>query len=147
MCPWTRISTISTCTSRPQWDGTNDHAWGFDARRHEQGAHWGPEEWDEQLDAIAFLKGKREFTYVYHYGDRWEHRIRIGRIQPARDDRCCPLEDIGGVWGYRESMRAFKDPSSQYREHFPDFYREGATWDPEDANLDARRSHLAPFSK
>ncbi len=94
---------------------------------------------------------------MYDYGDRWEHRIRIGRIQPARDDRRypypvsgtgrCPLEDIGGVWGCREFMRAFEDPSSKYREHFPDFYREGATWDPEDADLDARKSRLAPFSE
>ena len=50
----------------------------------------------------------------------------------------CPLEDSGGVWGYRELMRALEDPSSKYREHFPDFHREGATWDPEDADLDAR---------
>ena len=141
------------------WD--NDHAWGFDARRYGQRAHWGPEEWDDVLDetlldVIAFLKGKREFTYVYDYGDHWDHRIRIGRIQPARDDRRypylvsgtgrCPLEDIGGVWGHHEFMRAFDDPSSQYREYFPDLYAEGETWDPEDADLDARRAKLAPFS-
>lgn len=141
------------------WD--NDHAWGFDARRYGQRVVWGPEDWDDVLDetlldVITFLKGKREFTYVYDYGDHWDHRIRIGRIQPARDDRRypylvsgtgrCPLEDIGGVWGYHEFMRAFDDPSSQYREYFPDLYKEGKTWDPEDADLEARRARLAPFS-
>ncbi|MDE0695635.1 MAG: hypothetical protein OXH76_07350 [Boseongicola sp.] len=76
---------------------------------------------------------------------------------PARDDRRypylvsgtgrCPLEEVGGVWGYHEFKRAFDDPSSQYREHFPDLYKEGKTWDTEDADLDARRSRLAPFTE
>ena len=111
----------------------NDHAWGFDARRYGQGAHRGPEEWDEQLDetlldVIAFLKGKREFTYVYDYGDRWEHRIRIGTIQPARDDRRypylvsgtghCPLEDSGGVWATVSSCARSRKPRFQRRIRF-----------------------------
>lgn len=142
------------------WD--NDHVWGFDARRYGQRAHWSPDEYDDELDAtlldvIAFLRGKREFTYVYDYGDCWRHRIRIGKIQPARDDRRypylvsgtgrCPLEDIGGAWGYAEFLRAFEDPNSLYRECFPDLDEGDASWDPEDAELDARRSSLAYFSE
>ena len=142
------------------WD--NDHVWGFDARRYGQRDHWSPEEYDDEfdvtlLDVIAFLKGKREFTYVYDYGDHWEHKIRIGKIQPARDDRHypylvsgtgrCPLEDIGGVWGYAEFLRAFDDPNSEYREYFPDWYTGDKTWDPEDAELDERRSRLAQFGE
>ena len=105
---------------------------------------------------IAFLQGKRKFAYVYDYGARREHRIRFGRIQPARHDRRytylvsgtgrCPLEDIGGVWGHREFMRAFDDPTSQFRERFPHLCKDGATWDPEDVGLDACRSRLAPFT-
>ena len=140
----------------------NDHVWGFDARRYGQRAHWSLDEFNDELDAtlfdvIAFLKGNRDFTYVYDYGDHWEHRIRIGRIQPARDDRRypylvsgtgrCPLEDIGGVRGYAEFLRAFDDPSSEYREYLPGWYTGEETWDPEDAELDARRSRLAEFSE
>ena len=140
----------------------NDHAWGFEARRYGQRAHWGLEEFDDELDetlldVIAFLKGKQEFTYMYDYGARWEHKIRIGRIQPARDDRRypylvsgtgrCPLEDIGGSWGYAEFLRAFDDPNSPYREYFPGWYTGKLTWDPEDAELDERRSRLAQFSE
>ena len=109
------------------------------------------------LDLIAFLKSEREFTYVHDCGDHWEHRIRIGRIQPARDDGRnqyfvsgtgrCPLEDIGCAWGHHEFMRAFDDPNSDYREHLPDLYKDGMTWDPEDADLDARRAGLAPFTE
>ena len=83
--------------------------------------------------------------------------LRIGRIQPARDDwhypylvsgtGRCPLEDIGGVWGYAEFLRAFDDPNSEYREYFPDWYTGDETWDPEDAELDERRSRLAQFGE
>lgn len=141
------------------WD--NDHVWGFDARRYGQRAHWGPEEFDDELDTtlldvIAFLKGKREFTYIYDYGDYWEHKIRFGKIQSARGDRRypylvsgtgrCPLEDIGGVWGYAEFLQGFEDPNSAYRENYPEIYEGYPTWDPDDAELDTRRSRLAHFS-
>ena len=140
----------------------NDHMWGFDAQRHGKRAHWSPEDWDDALDEtlldiIAFLEGKPEVTYVYDYGDYWEHKIRIGTIQPARDDRCypylvsgtghCPLEDIGGASGHAEFLQAFENPNSEYRECFPNLYTGNTTWDPEDADLDARKLCLAQFVK
>ena len=140
----------------------NCHLWGVEARRHGQVAHWSPEEDGEELDAtlldvIAFLEDKPEFIYLYDYGDSWTHRIRIGKVQPARDDRRypylvsgtgrCPPEDIGGVWGYEEFLRACENPNSEYREHYLDYIEENETWDPEDAQLDARRSCLAQFSE
>ncbi|MCY4136740.1 MAG: plasmid pRiA4b ORF-3 family protein [Rhodobacteraceae bacterium] len=101
-------------------------------------------------------KGKREFAYIYDYGDYWEHKIRFGKIQPARGDRRypylvsgtgrCPLEDIGGVWGYAEFLQGFEDPNSAYRENYPEIYEGYPTWDPDDAELDTRRSRLAHFS-
>ena len=142
------------------WD--NEHLWGFDARRHGQRAHWSPDECDDEFDAtlldvIDFLQGKPEFTYVYDYGDFWRHGVRIGKIQPARNDRRypylvsgtgrCPLEDIGGVWGYGEFLRAFEDSNSEFRECYPDLFEGDANRDPEDAELDARKSSLARFSE
>ena len=142
------------------WD--NDHAWVFRAIRYGQRTHWFPDEYEGEFDAtlldvIDFLQGKSEFTYLYDLGAYWDHRIRIGKIQPAREDRRypylvsgtgrCPLEDIGGPWGYAEFLRAFEDPNSEYREYFPDWYTGDETWDPEDAELDARKSRLAYFSE
>ena len=142
------------------WD--NDHAWGFDARRYGKRARRGPGDWGDALGetlpgAIAFLKGRPEFAYVYDCGDRWEHRIRTGRIQPARGDRrCphpvsgtgrCPLEDIGGVPGCEEFQRASGNPNPAYRECFPDPCTGNAAWDPEDADPDAGRSRLAQFAE
>ena len=66
------------------WD--NDHAWGFDARRYGQRAHWGPEEWDDVLDetlldVIAFLKGQA--------GIHLRVRLR-GPLGPQDQDRKDP---------------------------------------------------------
>ena len=142
------------------WD--DDHLWGFEARRYGKRALWGPDEFladcDGTLpDVINFLQGNQEFTYKYDYGDSWDHRIRIGKVQPARDDRRypylvsgtgrCPLEDIGGAWGYSEFLRGFEDPDSEYREYYPELYESYKTWDPEDAELDERRSRLAHYCK
>lgn len=141
----------------------NCHLWGFQATRYGHFADWSHDYDDDSeldatlLDVIDFLQGKPEFTYLYDYGDSWEHKIRIGKIQPARDSRRypylvsgtgrCPLEDIGGAWGYAEFLRAFKDPSSVYREYYPEYFEGDATWDTDDAGLEAKRSRLARFSE
>ena len=139
----------------------NYHLWGFSARRYGQRAHWIPED-EAGLDAtlsdvINFLKGRPEFIYKYDFGDCWTHKIRIGKIQPARDDRRypylvsgtgrCPPEDTGGAWGYAEFLRALENPNSEYRECYPAYFEGDETLDPEDAGLDARRSSLARFSE
>lgn len=138
----------------------NHHLWGFQARRYGQVANWSPEDGAEfdatLLDVIAFLKGKPEFIYLYDFGDSWAHKIRIGKIQPAHDDRRypylasgtgrCPPEDIG-VRGYEEFLRAFENPNSEFREYHPGYFEGDVTWDPEDAELDAKRSSLARFSE
>ena len=94
---------------------------------------------------------------MYDYGDSWSHNIRIGKIQPAREDRSypylvsgtgrCPPEDIGGVWGYSDFLEAVENPNLDYREYYPGYFDGTETWDPEDAELDARRLSLAKYSK
>ena len=140
----------------------NCHLWGFDAKRHGERSHWSLDEFDAEMDAtlldvIDFLQGRPEFTYTYDYGDSWTHRIRAGKIQPARTDRRypylvsgtgrCPPEDIGGAWGYGDFLRAFEDPTSEYREYYPEYFEGDETWDPDDAELDARRAELARFAQ
>ena len=139
----------------------DQHLWGFQARRHGQAANWSPEEGGAQFDAalldvIAFLKGKPDFIYMYDFGDSWSHKIRVGKIQPVRDDRRypylvsgagrCPPEDIGGVVGYQEFLQAFENPDSDFRQYLPGYFEGQETWDPEDAGLDARRAKLALVS-
>ncbi|WP_419906403.1 plasmid pRiA4b ORF-3 family protein [Hoeflea sp.] len=144
----------------------NCHLWEFEAIRYEQVVTWSADS-DQYfsspksdasatvLDVIDFLQGKPEFNYLYDFGDSWRHKIRIGKIQSAHKDRQypylvsgsgrCPLEDIGGVWGYSEFLAAFENPDSEYREYYPDYFDGSDNWNPEDAELEKRRAAIARF--
>jgi len=73
----------------------------------------------EKMDAETFTlseifyKEKQTFTYIYGFGDDWEHKITLEKIldesidTPAllKGQGACPPEDCGGAWGY-ESLKA-----------------------------------------
>jgi hypothetical protein len=79
-------------------------------------------------------------TYEYDFGDSWIHEVRFEDIEAAEKGvaypRCvagargCPPEDVGGVHGYEEFLRALADRS--HPEH--EVYRKwsGGSFDPED---------------
>ena len=67
--------------------------------------------------------GVRTLTYIYDFGDCWEHSVRIERLSDAVPDVAyprlmeavgrCPPEDVGGPWGYRELLDAIADPNHE----------------------------------
>jgi hypothetical protein len=77
------------------------------------------DELDTRLDSIA-TKGSR-FTYIYDFGDWWEHDVAVEDVFPAEPDerypicvggeRACPPEDVGGAYGYGELLVAIADPA------------------------------------
>jgi hypothetical protein len=60
------------------------------------------------------------FTYVYDFGDHWEHEVLVEKLAVAgpadrypiclTGERCCPPEDCGGPPGYAEFLEAIRDP-------------------------------------
>jgi hypothetical protein len=64
---------------------------------------------------------KSRFTYLYDFGDGWEHEIAYEKRVPAQPGavyplctegaRACPPEDCGGPWGYTELLEALEDPT------------------------------------
>lgn len=66
------------------------------------------------------------FTYVYDYGDDWEHELLLEAIlmpEPAvtyprclAGERRCPPEDVGGIGGYADYLEAMFDPSHEDHE-------------------------------
>ena len=65
-------------------------------------------------------------TYVYDYGDNWEHTVKLEKILP-RDkemkyprctdgERACPPEDCGGIHGYKEFLETIMDPTHKQHE-------------------------------
>ncbi|THB66700.1 MAG: plasmid pRiA4b ORF-3 family protein [Gammaproteobacteria bacterium] len=81
-----------------------------------------------RLEDLIKQKG-RIFTYIYDFGDSWEHKITLEESRysaPAvragvlclEGERACPPEDVGGVPGYLEFCNALNDPSHEEHESY-----------------------------
>jgi hypothetical protein len=59
------------------------------------------------------------FTYVYDFGDSWEHDVVLERVEPLTSShrvpyclggaRACPPEDVGGTSGYMQMLAVLAD--------------------------------------
>ena len=95
--------------------------------------------------------GYNKFSYVYDFGDNWEHTIQVEKALPAaagvRYPRCvagkraCPPEDCGGPWGYPDFLEAVQDPGHPEHEELLEWA--GGEFDPEQFDLDAVNAQLA----
>ncbi len=98
-------------------------------------------------------KVKDHFVYLYDFGDRWEHDIVVERILLHEKDvdyarcldgrRACPPEDVGGVWGYADSVKAIRNP--RHPEHDEMLAWAGGQFDPEEFDLNAVNGMLSVF--
>lgn len=69
-------------------------------------------------------KKKTVFTYIYDFGDDWNHTITLLDIDLTVSDstplclngaRSCPPEDVGGIWGYQHLTEVLQTPDSGRR--------------------------------
>jgi hypothetical protein len=82
------------------------------------------DELDVRLDEVA-TKGTR-LTYLYDFGDWWEHEVEVEDILPADPEQlypactagagACPPEDVGGTAAYAELRAALTDPDDPEHE-------------------------------
>ncbi|MDP2948722.1 MAG: plasmid pRiA4b ORF-3 family protein [Chloroflexota bacterium] len=87
----------------------------------------------------VFRSAGTRFTYVYDFGDSWEHEVRIEKSLAAEAGkrypvclagrRACPPEDCGGVWGYEELLEAIRDPEHEQHQELLEWL--GGPFDPE----------------
>ncbi len=75
------------------------------------------------LDEVVGTKVKA-FTYEYDFGDSWQHDVTVQMVMIADEElngwpmclagaNACPPEDVGGVNGYEEFLKAIRDPSHE----------------------------------
>lgn len=136
---WRRVQVLGTSTF---WDlhvAIQDAMGWMDCHLHQFAVHH--PEWDEEylvgipdewgmmdpgptagwkVKVADFLSPKMSALYTYDYGDGWEHKVLLEKIEekPAKTKfprclagrRACPPEDVGGVYGYAEFLDAIKDP-------------------------------------
>ena len=81
-----------------------------------------------RLGDLIKQKG-RTFSYLYDFGDSWEHEIVIEESRYSNPklrtelaclegERACPPEDVGGMPGYFEFCNALKDPKHEEHESY-----------------------------
>jgi hypothetical protein len=95
---------------------------------------------------------KQKFTYIYDFGDSWEHTIVLEKILPKKTKSPtllagkgqCPPEDCGGVWGYEEFKEIMKDPQHPEFSEYVEWLglEEGETWDTSEFDIETHRSML-----
>jgi hypothetical protein len=87
--------------------------------------------------------GLRRFTYLYDFGDGWEHTVTVEDLvlpKPGAPlivctagENACPPEDVGGPHSYGEFLDILKD--SAHEEHADMVRWVGGAFDPTTFNL------------
>ncbi len=98
--------------------------------------------------------GARTLTYLYDFGDGWEHTIKILRFDDAEPGRKypvlieasgrCPPEDVGGPWGYADFLDAIADPDHEQHDDIKEWYE--GDFDPEDVPVDRLKAAVASLA-
>ena len=84
------------------------------------------------------------FTYLYDFGDGWEHMVTVEEILPPdpllKSPKCldgqnaCPPEDVGGLPGYGEFLEAIRNPDHEEHQNMLEWC--GGHFDPTSFNAD-----------
>lgn len=139
---WRRIQVPSTLLLCCLHDALQAVLGWKDSHLHQfekDGKYWGEPQYyeDEDLDVVAdrdvtigkVLEAEGEsLTYVYDFGDNWQHEIMLETIIPTNailktpicldGERRCPPEDVGGASGYEEFLEVIVDPTHEEYEHY-----------------------------
>ncbi|HVA74949.1 MAG TPA: plasmid pRiA4b ORF-3 family protein [Acidimicrobiales bacterium] len=78
---------------------------------------------DERAETGVSLRSlPRRFTYLYDFGDGWEHDVVVvgpgaDRVGVVDGEGACPPEDVGGPHGYAEFLTVLANPTDPEHEH------------------------------
>ena len=136
------------------WTDSHLHSFKFGEREFSDA--------DDELDELNILpekgrrldvllgKAMRDFSYMYDFGDSWDHRIVVESIDSAKPDwpyplciagaRACPPEDVGGTGGYQDFCETIADPS--HEEHDSMLVWVGGAFDPEGFDINCINREL-----
>jgi hypothetical protein len=100
-------------------------------------------------------RGVERFTYLYDFGDDWEHRITVEAVEEGEPGvayprfvdgaRRGPPEDVGGPPGYAEFLKAATNPRHRRHTEVIDWY--GGPYDPDDIGESAVRLRIARIAQ
>jgi hypothetical protein len=137
------------------WENAHLHMFkvrGFDYENPEEdetGVMGMLDEANYKLNKIIHHEGQ-QLCYIYDFGDSWDHTLVVEKISSAQESlrypiclkgkRACPPEDMGGVWGYDNFLKAIQDPEHHEHEDYLNWI--GEEFDPEAFELNAVNDQL-----
>ncbi len=100
--------------------------------------------------SAALALSVKSFSYLYDFGDGWEHNVKVEKILVADPSQrypvcldganACPPEDIGGPPGYADFVYAISDPAHPEHEEMLEWC--GDDFDPFAFDLEAVNADL-----
>lgn len=88
-------------------------------------------------------ESSEQCSYLYDFGDDWEHKIVLEKVLMAdasvnypvclAGKRACPPEDCGGVYGYGDLLTIMADPEHEEYDEMVDWL--GDEFDPEEFDV------------
>ena len=122
--------------------GTPDPDWPAEEPLHDE----------RRVHLKPFIEARvRRFTYLYDFGDSWEHEITLEDLMLPKDtgprlvctagENACPPEDVGGTGGYASFLEAIADPQHEQYQEMLDWI--GYPFDPRAFDLNAVNQRLA----
>lgn len=142
---------------------TNSHLHSFSIQGVEYGVPMPDSGFDEMdlrdeqsVKLSRLVPGEKfKFSYLYDFGDSWEHEVLVEKVLPTEPDvsypvcikakRACPPEDCGGVWGYQEFLETIQD--MEHPEHEEMLEWVGGFFDPEETELGEINAQLKMIPK
>lgn len=89
------------------------------------------------------------FDYEYDFGDGWEHEILFEGLLPAgkgvryplcvEGERACPPEDVGGIYGFQDFVKAITNPRHKRHKEFLEW---SGPFDPEKFDVEAATQEM-----
>lgn len=100
---------------------------------------------ERRVTLNSFIEtGVRRFTYLYDFGDGWEHIVKVEDLVPPQPEQppivclaganACPPEDVGGPYGYADFLAILADPN--HEEHAATREWAGGSFDPTKFDLE-----------
>jgi Plasmid pRiA4b ORF-3-like protein len=102
-----------------------------------------------------FTEEGQKYTYIYDFGDDWEHEILVEGITDLGANTVvllggkgkCPPEDCGGPWGYANLVEILADPKNPEHKDMKEWLGIGPKekWDTNDFDLKATQKELYEY--
>jgi len=140
-------------------DHLHEFSLGHDQRYGKVDPEWGSDGMQNEARVklnTLLAHEKDKLTYMYDFGDSWEHTLVLEKILPGDSmdlphpeclagELACPPEDCGGIPGYYDLIEVLSNPEHSDYEDMKEWI--GEDFNPEYFDIKDVNQHLAQLKK